>query len=147
MGFDFLNLPHGESGMDEHKIFAIELGGLFPELTDSPKVHGTAGEILERIADEWGLEEEDAADLDIPLDGVYPSIRAFRAHQLLEDRLASKERTPDPDKLIEAMINEGLARKMTEDEYEELMDLEDLDEYEEARGELDEEWVDGLWEN
>ena len=147
MTFDYLNPPNGETGMDEHKIFAIELGGLFPELADSPKVHGTAGEILERIADEWGLEDEDSADLDFPLDSVYPSTRAFRAHQLLEERISSKDGISDPDKLIDAMIKEGLARKMSEDEYEELMDLEDVGEYEEARSELDEEWSDGLWEN
>ena len=133
--------------MDEQKIFSIELDGLFPEYDTAPRVSGTAGEILERIADEYGLEDEDPSEIDFPLDGVYPSTRAFRAKQLVEDRLQKSADFDEPDALIGAMMEEGLARHMTDDEFDEYQDELELDEYNEARSELDEEWQDGLWEN
>ena len=132
--------------MDEHKIFAIEMDALFPELDESPKVNGTAGEILERIADEWGIEDEEDIDPDFPLDAVYPSSRAFKAHQMLEEQIGKPGGFPEPDSLIDALINEGLVRIMTEDEFEEWMDKDEMVQYEEARSGLDEEWTDGLWE-
>jgi hypothetical protein len=124
----------------------IELGGLFPELEDAIKVHGTAGEIFERIADEWGIEEEDVSQIDIPLDGEYPSTRAFRAQQLLEERIGKPDTMMIPDMLMDALLLEGLVRPLSDDEYDEFMDEEEMDYYEEARGELDEEWTDGVWE-
>jgi len=133
--------------MDEQKLFAIDLEGLFPELDDPPKVHGTAGEILERIGDEWGIEEEDVTNLEFPLDGVYPSTRAFRAHQLLEERIHRHDSAGDPIALIDILIKESLVRPISDDEYDEMMEEEELGEYEEARSELDDEWVDGRWEN
>lgn len=133
--------------MDEQKIYMVELDGLFPEYDDPPKVHGTSGEVLERIADEYGLEDEENEDVDIPLDGVYPSKRAFRAHQLMEDRIGKSGVYMEPDTLLEALIKEGLVRNLTEDEFESWLEDEDMDEYEEARSELDDEWTDGVWEN
>ena len=132
--------------MDEAKIFSIELDGLFPELDMAPRMHGTAGEILERIADQWGLEEEEAEELDIALDGIYPSTRAYRAQQVLEERLQNTGGFMEPDSLIAALIKEGLVRPMTDAEFDEWQDENEMDEYEEARGELDEEWQDGVWE-
>ena len=132
--------------MDEHKVFMVELGGLFPEFDDAPKVHGTAGEILERVADEMGIEDGDATELDYSPDGTYPSIRAYRAQLVLEDRLHSPNKIANPDELIALLIKEGLVRPMTDAEFDEWQDELEMDEYEEARSGLDEEWQDGLWE-
>ncbi len=133
--------------MEEQKVFAIQLDGLFPEAEDSPRVHGTAGEILERIADEWGLVEDPNEEQDFPLDGVYPSSRAYKAHQMLEDRMGKPGAFHEPDALIDAMILDGLARPLTDAEFEEWMEEAEMEEYEEARGELDDEWSDGRWES
>ncbi len=132
--------------MDERKVYIIELGGLFPELDEEIKVHGTAGEILERIADTYGIENEPPEDIDIPLDGVYPSTRAFRAQQILEERLGKVDAFMEPDSLIDALMVEGLVRSLSEDELDEFMDREEMVNYDEARGKLDEEWTDGRWE-
>ena len=133
--------------MDEQKIFALDLGGLFPEYDESLKVYGTAGEILEQVADEWGLEEDKEVDADFSPDGVYPSSRAFKAHQLIEDQLGKTGAFSEPDALVMAMVREGLARFLSDDEIDDWIDTEDKEEFEEARGELDDEWTDGRWES
>ncbi|MFH1676325.1 MAG: hypothetical protein ABIC40_04795 [bacterium] len=133
--------------MDEQKIFALDLGGLFPEYDESLKVYGTAGEVLEQVADEWGLEEDKEADGEFSPDGVYPSSKAFKAHQLIEDQLGKSGAFADPDTLVMAMVRDGLARFLSDDEIDEWIDKEDQLEFEEARGALDEEWTDGLWES
>jgi hypothetical protein len=132
--------------MDEHNIYSVKLDGLFPEAEEPIRVHGTAGEVFERVAEEWGLNEEDNADLDIPLDGVYPSIRSIRAHQLLEDHIGKSGVFSDPDSLLVALVREGLVRYMTEAEYEDWIDEEEMDVYDNARAGLDDEWTDGVWE-
>jgi hypothetical protein len=132
--------------MDEQIIYAMVLEGLFPEAAAPIRVHGTAGEILEKVADEWGLEDDENLEFDFSLDGVYPSTRAVKAHQMLEDRLGKSGAFDDPDKLMNALIKEGLVRQLTDDEYESWLSEEEMEEYEEARTELDEEWSDGLWE-
>ncbi len=133
--------------MDEQKIFAVDLEGLFPELDDAPKVNGTSGEILEKIADVWGLEEdEESDDPDNFLDIIYPSNRAFKAHQMLEEHLGKPSAFPEPDSLIDALINDGAIRPLTEDEFDEWQDENEMDQYESARSNLDAEWQDGVWE-
>jgi len=132
--------------MDERKVYIIELNGLFPELEEDIRVHGTAGEILERVADTYGIEDEPAEDFDIPLDGEYPSTRAYRAQQILEERLGKVDSFIEPDSLIDALMKEGLVRLLSEDEIDEFMDEEEMIVYDEVRGELDEEWTDGRWE-
>jgi len=133
--------------MDEQKVYAFKLDELFPE-TEGPLIaHGTAGEILEQIADTWGLEDEqENPELELSLDGVYPSTRALRAHHLLEDRLGTPGAYPEPNSLIAALLREELLRPLTDSEYEDWMEEEEMEEYEEVRGELDDEWVDGVWE-
>ena len=132
--------------MKEEKIYAVELDGLFPEAEVSLRVQGTAGEILERIADQLGLEDDENPGPDFVPDGVYPSVRAMRAHHVLEDRLCKPGAFEDPDSLLAAVLREGLARELTDDEYETWKEEEQMEEYEEARGTLDEEWSDGVWE-
>jgi hypothetical protein len=132
--------------MDEQDIFSIELGGLFPDRVNPLRVSGTAGEILERIANEWGLEDDESLELERLLDGVYPSTRAIKAHHMLEDQLGKSGAFASPDMLLFAMVQEGLATHMTEEEFEHFLDEEDADEYEEARGTIDDEWADGVWE-
>jgi len=132
--------------MDEQKIFMVELDGLFPEFDEAPRVYGTAGEILERIAKELGLEDGDSEDLDLSLESIYPSSRAYRAQQAMEDRLQNADGFVGPDELITAMIKEGLIRTMSDDEFDEFQDENEMNEYESARSGLDEEWQDGLWE-
>lgn len=130
---------------EEHRIFMIELVGLFPEEDLPPRVHGTGGEVMERIAEEWGLQDDNTVDI-ANLDGVFPSVRAYRAHQLIEDQMGKSGAFPDPDSLIDAMIREGMARKLTDDEFEDLIDDEELEGYEVERSILDDEWTDGVWE-
>lgn len=132
--------------MDEQDIFSIELEGLFPELEVSPRMSGTAGEILERIADEWGLEDDKNLELDIQLNGVYPSTRAIKAHHILEEQMGKSGSFNSPDHLIKAMLQEGLAKYMTDEELEDFLDDNEAVAYEEARRSLDEEWADGVWE-
>jgi hypothetical protein len=133
--------------MQEEKVYDLELDGLFPERLNPPRAHGTAGEILERIAGEWGLEEkEDKEEIPSP-DGVYPSARAYIAHQMLEDQMGKSGAFADPNSLISAMLREGLVRMLTDSEIADWEEEEEMEEYEEARSELDEEWSDGVWEN
>jgi hypothetical protein len=133
--------------MDEHKIYAVNLDELFPDLEGPIIAHGTSGEILEQIAGRWGLEDEDEnPDLGLSLDGVYPSTRAIRAHQILEDRIGRHGAFETPDLLMDALLQDGIIRHVTDDEFEDWVDDEEMDEYEEARGTLDDEWTDGLWE-
>ncbi len=133
--------------MEEQKTYAVKLDGIFPE-EDGPVVaHGTAGEILEQIADKMGLEDQkEDDDLGVALDGVYPSTRAIAAHHLLEERIGSSGAYGDPDLLIAALIREDQIAYLTDDEYDEWIDEEEMYEYDEARGELGEEWNDGRWE-
>ncbi len=132
--------------MDERDIFSLELDGLFPELEVAPRMSGTAGEILEHIADEWGLEDDKSLELDVQLDGVYPSTRAIKAHHILEDQMGKSGSFNNPDLLIIAMLQEGLAKYMTDEEFEDFLDDKEAVAYEEARSSLDEEWADGVWE-
>ena len=119
---------------------------LFPDFEDNPRVRGTAGEVLELIADLMGIEDEDADNVDFALDGIYPSTRAYRAQQAMEDRLPNPDNIFGPEDVINALMKEGLVRSMSDDEYEEWQDENEMEEYEEERGGLDEEWQDGLWE-
>jgi hypothetical protein len=134
--------------MNEEQIYALEIDGqFFPE--DVPlRVHGTSGEVLERVADECGIEDERAEgeELDFGPDVMYPSVRAIRAHQMIEDRIGKTGMYKDPDSLLQAMIREGFARRLTDAEFDKWMESEQMEEYEEARGALDDEWVDGVWE-
>ena len=132
--------------MHEEQVYSLELGELFPEKETAVRFQGTAGEILERIADEWGLEDDVAPDFDFEPDGLYPSVRSIRAHQVLEDRLGKPGAFHGPDSLIVAMIREGMARPLTEVEIEDWAEEEEKEQYEEARSELGEEWTDGVWE-
>ncbi|MCK4720308.1 hypothetical protein KAU08_06600 [bacterium] len=132
--------------MDEQDIFSLELDGLFPELDVAPRMSGTAGEILEHIADEWGLEDDKNLELDVQLDGVYPSTRAIKAHHILEEQMGKSGSFNSPDLLIIAMLEEGLAKHMTDEEFEDFLDDKEAVAYEEARSSLDEEWADGVWE-
>ena len=132
--------------MDEQDIFSLELSGLFPELDVPPRMSGTAGEILERIAGEWGLEDDESLEYEHALDGVYPSTRAIKAHHMLEDQLGKSGAFSNPDLLIFAMIHEGLASSMSDEEYEDYLDDADHGEYEEERSTLGDEWTDGVWE-
>ena len=132
--------------MDEQDIFSIELGGLFPDRVIPLRLSGTSGEILERIANEWGIEDDNTLELERALDGVYPSTRAIKAHHMIEDQLGKSGTFASPDLLILALIQDGMATYMTDEEYEDFLDEEELDEYEEARGTIDEEWSDGVWE-
>jgi len=133
--------------MDEKKVYAVKLDDLFPELEGPIVAHGTAGEILELIAVKWGLQDEDEnPEIEQSLDGAYPSTRALRAHHLLEDRLGRNGAFGDPDSLIDALLHDGLLRSLSEDEYEDWIDEEEMDEYDDARSELDDEWTDGVWE-
>ncbi|HDS29804.1 MAG TPA: hypothetical protein ENN67_02045 [Firmicutes bacterium] len=131
--------------MNEEKVYDLELDGLFPESTKPPRVHGTAGEVLDKIAAEWGIEDKDEEDES--LDGVYPSSRALVAHQMLEDQMGKHGVYDDPESLIAALIREGLIRTLTDDEIADWEEDEDMEEYEEARSELDDEWSDGVWES
>lgn len=132
--------------MHEELVYDLELEGLFPESLPPPRMHGTAGEILEKIADEWGLKDEDHPELAASVDGIYPSIRAFLAHQMLEDQIGKHGAFDDPDSLMSALLKEGLIRLLSETEIEDWEEEEEKEEYEMARSELDDEWTDGLWE-
>jgi len=133
--------------MQEQKIYAVRLDDLFPELDGPIIAHGTSGEILEQIATKWGLEDqEENPELEMSQDGVYPSSRAIRAHQLLEDRVGRHGAFGTPDLLMDALLKDGIVQHLSEDEYEDWVDEEEMDKYEDARSELDEEWTDGVWE-
>lgn len=132
--------------MNEERVYSIDIGGLFPEAEAAFRVQGTAGEVLERIADEWGLEDGEDPGIDFTPNGVYPSVRAMRAHQVIEDRLGKPRAFDDPDTLMAAVLREGLARELTEEECEAWKEEEEMEEYENARSTLDEEWSDGVWE-
>jgi hypothetical protein len=134
--------------MNEEQIYALEIDGqFFPD--DEPMwVHGTSGEIFEQVANQWGIEDEqvEGEETDFGPDVLYPSVRAIRAHQMLEDRIGKSGVFKDPDSLLLAMIREGFARRLTDSEFDSWVESEQMEEYEEARGELDDEWVDGVWE-
>ena len=136
--------------MDEEQVYSLEIDGQFFENDEPFWAHGTAGEILEQVADELGIEEDTEEEEDTrwasELELIYPSRRALKAHQMFEDRLGRPGFYPNPDSLIEALIAEGLARHLSPDELEAFLEAEELEEYEEARGEIDEEWRDGVWE-
>jgi len=136
------------SEMNEEQVYALEIDGQFFPDDEPLRVHGTSGEVLERIADAWGIEEQDEERdaFDSDPDIIYPSVRAVRAHQMLEERMGKSGAYSDPDTLLTALIKEGFARRLTESEVDAWMEEEEMDEYEEARGELGEEWADGVWE-
>jgi len=138
--------PPGQGDkMHEQEMYVVDLSELFPDSEGPIIAQGTAGELMEKIADEFGLEDEDNA-VDIDLDSVYPSTRAFRAHQVLEDRLGKSGVFDIPDMLVEVLIKEGLLRSISDEEYDDWADEEEMDEYDDARSDLDEEWSDGVWE-
>jgi hypothetical protein len=134
--------------MNEEQVYALEIAGQFFPDDEPLRVHGTAGEILEKIADATGIEEAEGEReaFDNDPDAIYTSVKAVRAHQMLEERLGKSGVFSDPDSLITAIIKERLARRLTESEFDAWMEEEEMEEYEEARGELGEEWTDGVWE-
>jgi hypothetical protein len=134
--------------MNEEQVYALEIDGQFFPDDEPMRVHGTAGEMLEQIADAAGIEEQETERdiFDSDPDIVYPSVKAVRAHQMLEERMGKSGAFSDPDALLAALIKEGLARKLSESEFDSWMEEQEMEEYEEARGELGEEWTDGVWE-
>jgi hypothetical protein len=134
--------------MNEEQVYALEIDGQFFSEDEPLWVHGTAGEILEQVAKELGIEgqEHEVDDLEYSSEIDYPSIRAVRAQQALEERMGKTDAYADPDAMLNGMIREGYARRLTDEEYESWMEEEEIDEYEEARGEIGEEWSDGVWE-
>ncbi|HEX9745266.1 MAG TPA: hypothetical protein VGB30_07550 [bacterium] len=130
---------------DEQTIYNLELTGALSEDLEELMVRGTAGEVLEQVADAWGLED-DPDGIDASIEGIYPSVKAYLAHQLIEDHMGKSGAFSDPESLIKAMILDGTARILSDDELDEILDDEEMDEYEEERASLDEEWTDGVWE-
>lgn len=132
--------------MNEENVYSLEIDGQFFPDGEPMWFHGTAGEILEKIADELGIEEEDDCSLDVGCEEIFPSVRAYRAHQMFEDRLGKSGDLLDPDSLIQTLVKEGYARMLTPNEFDRWMEEEEMDEYDNARGELGDEWADGVWE-
>ena len=133
--------------MNEEQVYSLEIDGQFFTNDEPFWVSGTPGEILERIAVKLGIEDEqEGVELDFGPGLEYPSARAIRAHQLIEDRIGKPGAFADPDSLLQAMIREGFARRLTEKQIESWAEEEVMEECEEARSELDEEWSDGVWE-
>ena len=133
--------------MNEEQVYALEINGQFFEEDEPFWVQGTAGEVLEKIADQMGVEESpEEADSELPPGVDFPSIKALRAHQTLEDRMGKTGTYKDPDSLLQGMIKDGFARRLTEEETENWMEEEGMEEYDEARSDLGEEWHDGVWE-
>jgi hypothetical protein len=134
--------------MNEEQTFSLEINGQFFADDEPVRVHGTAGEVLEQIADHMGLEDEEMEADSFGLNGcdLYPSSRAMRAHTILEERLGKSGAYDNPESLIDAVMREGFARRLSEAEYEEWIEEQGMDEYDEARSELDDEWKDGVWE-
>ena len=134
--------------MNEEQVYALEVNGQFFEDDIPLRVHGTAGEIMEQLADEMGVEatEEEEQDVELPAGVDFPSLKAYRALQTLEDRMGKTGTYKDPDSLLQGMMKDGFARPLTEEETESWMEEEGMEEYDEARSDLDEEWSDGVWE-
>jgi hypothetical protein len=134
--------------MNEDQVYALEINGQFFSEDEPLWAHGTAGEVLEQIADELGIADpsEEEGAVELPPGADFPSAKALLALQTLEDKMGKTGTYKDPDSLLTGMIKDGFARRLTEEEYESWIEDEEMEEYDEARGELGEEWTDGVWE-